>query len=626
MVYLWYNKNMSDILIIGNVMKDVYLKLDERDNNFEQDEAGVFWLDLPFDQSAHHFYHRTSVWSGAAVSLEVLENLGQSAEIVGSKLKFDMPEEEKTGTCNCYRYILCTEKGLTYFVPNDRPATIWEAPSGDLVKWIYVDHSAVMTPELARRIEAYLALSGQTRLAIFLDTRQTLTAGERRLAEFANLIFTNGDISDIKKQGLVCEIGTNYIRIQDRKRTFRAPKEGLATNLTISLTAAATVLGALLRGENTESALDLVKANVENSPLASSLNYEQLNEEVEERMEESNPTLIAQSLMAPGKGILAADESDASIAHKFGLFNIDNSFEMRRSYREMLLTAPSADKYMSGVILFDETTKQSLSNGVNFVDYLTSHGIIPGIKVDQGLREFGLDEIGDSKALEGEKWTSGLEGLEDRLAKYYEMGLRFAKWRAAFEIHYTSEGKMIVPSDYAIQRNAEILAHYALACQAAGLVPIVEPEVIHDGHYGIDACAIATSRVLDGVFAALEDAEVDLSACILKCNMIIAGSEWPEQTTPEVVGEWTARILREHVPANLAGVVFLSGGQDVEQSTDNLKAVCANGEFPWPLTFSFGRALQDPAAKAWGGKDTNKETAQAALLERLEANAKALNS
>lgn len=617
-------KNMSDILIVGNVMKDVYLKLDERQNQLEKDENGVSWLDLSFDESRHQFFHRTSIWSGAAVSLDVLEKLGQRAEIVSSKLTFNMPEEEKTGTCNCYRYILCTDHGYSYFVPNERPATVWTAPQGDLVKWIYVDRSAVVTPELARQIEAYLSLSGQTRLAVYVDANSSLSVGERRLAELANLIFTNGDIASVKKSGLVCEIGADFIRIGEKVRRFNIPNSGLMTGMVTSLTAAGTVLGALLKGADTEIALEMVKANVEHSPLNTSLDYEQLSEVADEQLDEVDLRTMARSLMEGGKGILAADESDASIARKFEKYDITNNIEVRRAYRQMLLGAPDIDKYMSGAILFDETVRQSLDDGINFVDYLTGRGVIPGIKVDKGLKDFGLDEVGDGKALEGEKWTSGLDGLDERLAEYYDMGLRFAKWRAAFEIHYTNGGEMIAPSDYAIRRNAEILAQYATACQNASLVPIIEPEVVHDGHYGIDACAIATGRVLDGVFAALADANVDLGACILKCNMILAGSEWPEQTPPDVVGDWTAGLLKDHVPKELAGIVFLSGGQSFERSTENLQAICAQDNLPWPLTFSFGRALQDPAIEAWGGKSENIEVAQKALLARLEANARAL--
>ena len=251
----------------------------------------------------------------------------------------------------------------------------------------------------------------------------------------------------------------------------------------------------------------------------------------------------------------------------------------------------------------------SVEGSVPVSFYGRTGGIIPGVKVDQGLENLPNSE---------EKYTKGLESLLERLKEYYQMGARFAKWRAAFELTDTT------PSDLVIAKNAQILAQYASDCQAANIVPIVEPELIYDGNYSIEKSIYATSKILDHLFIELIAKKVDLSACILKVNMVLAGKKYHTQSTPQEVGEATAKVLRDHVPAELAGVVFLSGGQSVEQATDNLQAVTNQGPFPWPVTFSFARALQDPALFAWRGNNQNADPAREAFRLRLVANTRAL--
>jgi fructose-bisphosphate aldolase class I len=249
------------------------------------------------------------------------------------------------------------------------------------------------------------------------------------------------------------------------------------------------------------------------------------------------------------------------------------------------------------------------------VDYLISRRIIPGIKVDQGLEKFENSE---------ETWTKGLNDLPERLREYYGMGLRFAKWRAAFNLTLDENGEVLTPTEHAISENCMILAEYAKDCQSAGLVPIVEPEVVYDGYYPIERNIEVTSRILDCLFDELENFEVKLEACVLKVNMVLAGKKFETQSTPEEVGKATADVLKNHVPEKLAGVVFLSGGQMVEQATANLGEVIKNGPFPWPVTFSFARALQDPALYAWHGDINNAEEAKRAFKERLIENTKVL--
>jgi fructose-bisphosphate aldolase class I len=319
--------------------------------------------------------------------------------------------------------------------------------------------------------------------------------------------------------------------------------------------------------------------------------------------------VTAKQLMTPGKGILAADESGGSIHKKFEAMNIPDDEQHRRDYRNLFFTTPDLEKYVSGVILFDETARQVADDGSTFIDYLKKRGVISGIKVDQGLGNFENSD---------EKYTQGLDGLRERLKEYYEMGARFAKWRAAFEVTDHS------PSMMAIQKNCEILADYARDCQSENIVPIVEPELVYDGDYTLEQNIEYTGKILDCLFDELAKKNINLAGCILKVNMVLAGKRQAQQSTPEEVGCTTAQVLREHVPRELAGVVFLSGGQSVTQATDNLQAVTNNGPFPWTVTFSFARALQDPALQAWKGDNANADRAREAFKERLIANCEAL--
>ncbi|MBQ9020265.1 fructose-bisphosphate aldolase class I [Candidatus Saccharibacteria bacterium] len=380
-------------------------------------------------------------------------------------------------------------------------------------------------------------------------------------------------------------------------------------------TIAATVFSALLSGKSARDALLLAKLNVENSSLNGTLINSKLTELLRDTREtERSVAQIAGSLMRGHKGILAADESGGSIHKKFLAANIPDDESHRRSYRNVLLTAKHLEWYVNGVIMFDETIHQKADNGQGFVEYLTSIGIVPGIKVDQGL----VNLPGTS-----ENYTAGLDGLLLRLQDYYDMGLRFAKWRAAFEVK-VKDGEVITPSTAAISKNCEILARYAKSCQIAGLVPIVEPEVVHDGDYSIEDCAKITGQILDELFANLHQFDVSLEGCILKCNMVLAGKKYETKSTPSEVAKATSEVLKSHLPDRLAGVVFLSGGQSPESTTANLAAITSAGPYPWPVSFSFARAVQDPALSAWQGDNKNTTKAQKALISRLEANQKAL--
>lgn len=313
---------------------------------------------------------------------------------------------------------------------------------------------------------------------------------------------------------------------------------------------------------------------------------------------------IAADLMAPGKGILAADESIATMSARLRDAGVEPSAERRRDYRELLASTPQLAQSISGIIFCDETLRQTFSDGTPFAQAVAARGILPGIKVDTGAKP--------CPGLPGEKVTEGLDGLPARLAEYAAMGAAFAKWRAVFEITDST------PTRGAIRVNADALARYAAACQEAGLVPIVEPEVLMDGEHSRDRCAEVTSEVHAAVRENLALLNVDLAGIVLKPNMVIEGQGHKPQSTPAEVAEDTVRVLRAW-PADLAGVAFLSGGQSPERATANLAAMQQH-RTPWSLTFSFGRALVSSALTAWHGEPGLIAAGQAALAERVAAN------
>ncbi len=314
----------------------------------------------------------------------------------------------------------------------------------------------------------------------------------------------------------------------------------------------------------------------------------------------------AQGLVAEGKGILAADESSGTIKKRLDSIGVESTEDTRRQYRQLLFTTDRAEDYISGVILYDETIRQSTDDGTPFPKLLESKGIIPGIKVDTGAKPLALTD--------GETITEGLDGLRDRLEEYRELGARFAKWRATYAIAPDK------PSEYCVWTNAHALARYAALCQEAGLVPIVEPEVLQDGTHTIAESRVATGRVLQGVYTELHDQRVDFRGTLLKPNMVLSGYEASDRASVDEVAQVTLECFYKHVPAAVPGIVFLSGGQSDEDATAHLNAMNSRGPHPWQLSFSYGRALQAPALKAWAGKAENIEAAQRAYYHRAKMN------
>jgi len=326
-------------------------------------------------------------------------------------------------------------------------------------------------------------------------------------------------------------------------------------------------------------------------------------------LDQLNETALA--LVAPGKGILAADESTGTIGKRLASINTENTEDNRRDWREMLFrTELAMNNHVSGVILYDETLRQKAKDGTPLVKLITDAGAIPGIKVDTGAKPLaGTDE---------EMITEGLDGLRDRLAEYYELGARFAKWRAVINIG--ADGNESVPSQYGINTNMHALARYAALCQEANIVPIVEPEVIMDGDHSIERCYEVTEFALKALYRELFDQGVALEGTILKPNMVISGTTNEDRASVEDVADMTVQCLANCVPAAVPGIAFLSGGQSDEEATAHLNAMNANYDLPWPLTFSYGRALQAAPLKAWGGKAENVKACQAAFNHRAHMN------
>jgi fructose-bisphosphate aldolase class I len=315
---------------------------------------------------------------------------------------------------------------------------------------------------------------------------------------------------------------------------------------------------------------------------------------------------VAEAMVAPGKGILAADESSGTIKRRFDAIGVESTAENRRDYRELLFRSAEAMRHISGVILFEETIRQAAKDGTPLVQLIAQSGAMPGIKVDKGTKPLPFSP--------GEVITEGLDGLRERLAEYRGLGAKFAKWRAVIDI---GEG---IPSYSGLITNAHTLARYAALCQEENIVPIVEPEVLMDGSHDIDRCALITEWVLKTVYEQLYYQKVQLEGTVLKPNMVIPGKKSAKRASPEEVAEKTVRVLKNSVPAAVPGIAFLSGGQSDEEATANLDAINRLGGLPWRVTFSYGRALQAAPQKAWSGKSENVAAAQRAFAHRARMN------
>lgn len=617
---MWYNDYMSKILIIGNVLKDVYLKLDNRQNDFEEDAQGISWLDLAFNGAKHGFFKRTAVYGGAAVSMAVLSRLGVEAKILGSQTEFKNGEIVWQDQPDDYRYIFCHEGEITYFVPSSRKVTDWVTPNGT-PEWLLIDRSATISARLVDEVKNFIKFSPATKIAVHVE--KNLTPDGQRLAEMADILFVEDeppvhteekivdkiDLGKPNKQ-LVCHISPRKIVLNDAEESWVLSKTDMMTHLTVYSTIVATVLGVVAAGGSAADAVLWARLNAEHATLEATLTAKKLQELAKaEREKRENMKLVTQSLMAPRMGILAADESERTLTERLVSFGIPANTNTRKAYREMLLSTPELKEYASGVILSEETAKMKMERGQNFLEYLTGRGIITGIKADQGQVQFG-----DTS----ETYSLGEVGLTERLRDYYDMGARFAKWHAKFVI-----GKDM-PSFQAVERAAELLAGFVKECQLVGIVPMIESDVSWAGDYTIEQSLETTNRVLTTIFEKLERRRTDLDSVILKTNMISAGGEAVAQSTPREVAMATAAVMKHTVPKYIAGVTFMSGGQAPKTATQNLAAICKEKPFSWPVSYAFGRALQEPVMQTWKGKEDNVKAAQAALKRHLQDNSEAI--
>lgn len=626
------------ILSIGNATHDIYLEIGQQE--LYKDENNNFHYDLTFDDSTLEYKRVAGVFGGVVLSDRIFNSAHlKSFSSVNPRGAVGF-SAEKDRYDKIERYIISSE-GRSFVLASNSRDLQWVDPIYTPSSLFIAD--ANFSPQYLDKLKNYIKTNPKIDVGFSLNDFE----GRRDLAKLflsrASLVFVDfarpvlTDLIDFSSFESVSkslfELGVKTIAIQNGQDFIAANQQKIAkisTNFKLNSFYQNSIFRTAFAAENysssdIEQSLQVAAAIANNSnfndivkPLYARqiIRREQKNYQTQIISEapnlEQNLQKIAKQLVARPKGIFAADESGGNIHKKFEDSGIEDTAENRRRYREMLLTTPDIENYLSGVILFEETVEQSTSGGVNFVDYLKSRGLLVGVKLDEGLQPL----IGFGS----ETTAKGLENLEQKLQKYSKKGINFAKWRVAFAINQESK----TPSLAAIATNVQILARYAKACQSYGIVPIVEPEVIFDGNHSTKDCRLATGKILLALIEELKLFEVDLAGTIIKTNMVMAGKTHPLQSSPREVGLETANILRKTLPKELAGVVFLSGGQTPQQATDNLQAITNAGPYDWGVSYSYARALQEPALKAWQAKDENVRQAQLVFLERVAANSHAL--
>ena len=624
------------ILSIGNAAKDIFLDINQQE--IVKDDNNIFHYDLTFDDSTLEYKRRAGIFGGVILS----EKIFQAAHLKSfsnvnprglSNYNFDDPKINFLD-----RYIISHQEQS--FVLSNKPRKMqWVAPIF-VPETIYVA-DANFSKNYLESFRNYLKNHPEITLIFSLNDFSTDLA--REFFHRASLVFVDLSqpvLSDIIDYSSVesavksfCDLGVRSVVFTRGKEIIVGSNEKIAqieTDFKLNSFYQNQIFRAAyiaqdFSGDNIEKNLQIALTIAQESDFNSIIKpifAEQIlrrnPEKYSVKVLRDQPNnlekmrAVAQKMVEKPKGIFAADESGGNIHKKFESLGIDDTAENRRKYREMFFTTPDIENYLSGVILFEETIEQSNSSGENFVDYLKSRGLLTGVKLDGGLQSLA--------GFDGETIAVGLDSLEEKLKKYSSRGLDFAKWRVAFTVDVEKD----YPSRAAIAANVQILARYAKLCQNYGIVPIVEPEVIFDGNHSAKDCRIATGRILLDLFDELKLFEVDLTATILKVNMVLAGKNFELPSSPREVASETVNVLKKCVPKELAGIVFLSGGQTVQQATDNLQAITNLGPFDWGVTYSYARALQEPAMKAWAGKDENVRVAQLAFMDRVSANSHAL--
>ena len=589
---------MSKILVVGNVLKDTYLQLDERQNQLERDERGVNWLEMSFDGAAWRYFHRTSVLGGAAVSLMTLRQLGVAAELAREEAPV------------IYRYILSLQDKVSYIVPSGQTVTEWQEPA-EVPEWILVDRSAVVAERLVGAIWQYQQEHPEVKLAVYLSKQ--LSPAARRLAGCADLVFVEDELEELRhgtswlRQGAaICHLGRQRLRLGEAEENWEIERVDTMTHLTIFSIVAATVLAILSRGGSAREALLWAKVNIEAASLDRAASRERVEQLVAAETEKRKTVrLLARELMAKGRGVLAIDEAPERLNRRLEAQGLAARAERRKEFYELLLTTPHLEQRLSGVILSEENARIRLSNGRTLLEQATVKGVMPGIKADRGL-ELGAD---------GEQYTLGEEGLAERLGHYYRRGFRFAKWRAVFAC---GGGK---PGYFALEENTRRMAEFAKQCQLAGLAPVIEPEVLVGEKTTLIECVQATVRVLARTLEQLRARQVDLGTVVMKVNLLVAGPKAKPKASSAEVAYATAKVLGTLIPPEVAGVLILSGGREPQQILADLTALKEQGELPWRMSFSFSRALENPVLQAWQQEDDPSQksrVAQATLLRYLD--------
>ena len=625
------------ILSIGNATKDNFLYI--QNQKIYKDELNDFHYDLTFDDSTLNYQKQAGVYGGTILSEKIFTAAHFKAFSSANPNGTSYFEYDEINSNLIDRFIV-SYKGKSFILTSNPRSTKWVSPAfpPDL---IYIA-DANFSQNYLTDFKKYLRDNPKIELVFNIAD-----LGPELAHEFfvrANLVFV-----DFRKQNLsdlidyssyenaidsLIRTGVRGVVIFDGSKIVAGNKEKIAsieTNFELNSFYQNNIFQAAFVAENFSNSSKLEENLQVSVTIANKSDFNDIlkpfyahqilnrkNYELPVDVLSNTPDIeirlhkTAAKLVTRPKGIFAADESGGNIHKKFETIRIEDTFENRRAYREMFFKTPDIENYLSGIILFEETTEQNTSEGINFVEYLKNRGILVGVKLDGGLQPL--------TGFEGETISLGLDSLIEKLQKYSKAGIDCAKWRVAFEI----DEEKGTPSEAAIASNLRVLAQYAKACQNYGIVPIVEPEVVYSGKHTIKQCREVTEKILKKLFEELKIFKVDLKGTILKTNMVLAGSENEIQSSSREVARETVSIFKKIVPKELAGIVFLSGGQTTTQATDNLQEITNLGPFDWGLTYSYARALQMPALQAWAGKPENIQQAQLLFLERVAANSHAL--
>lgn len=605
------------VLIVGNIIKDTYLELEPK--LFEVGKENRVYLEMELDEEPFYFKSEKNILSGACIIEEILQNFHLTSQIQKTKSHYDID----------HRFLIKCKDKVKYLTSEYCKKTQFYTPVR-VPDWIFIDRSARLDVFTIKKIITYLETHKNSHLAFFakqkisdillkpddLDAQNYL----KDLLSYAELIFLSGtnkkntnlifhniNFKQIKKP-LLFQITPESLAYEENLTIFDLETQNFLTHLSIYSIVAGTIFAALISGWNLGRAIKLAKLNLENAKIGRTLDLNNLYKKLKKILNrEKELQLIAESLTADQKGILAIDESKKTIRQKLRKFKIIDTKQHQEAWRELLVTTPKLANFINGIILSQETIEQKLANNESIPSFLIRHGILAGVKADLGLEK--------DVRFKNNFRTLGLEDLDARLTNYFEQGLRFVKWRTVFN----TEEKNKIPHEI-INQNIDDLCNYAQKAVKNNLIPIMEPEVLR-GEMDISQYFDNTESVLSCLFHKLEETGIDIGGCILKINMIYSVENNPLET-----GRMTMQLISEVVPEQIGGIVFLSGGQSPVSATENLAEIIRENKNRYRLSFSFGRAIQDPALAIWNGEQKNTDLARQKLYERLEANCRAIGN